>query len=134
MSPKRHPARRRLQQWLAGEAPRRVDRHVEECDICQAALEELSSLDAELVSDLGDAFTPPEDLTDRTTDGVHERLRDEAAFAVFLDLFAIGWDMARAMIDPDADDPSERDSSSATDRGEPHGRTSPADQDGGERP
>ena len=102
MSSRRHPSRRRLQQWLAGDAPRRVDRHVEDCEGCQALLEELSALDDQLVADLHDAVTAPDDLADRTADGVEDRLRDEAALGVFLDLFGVGWATARAIVDPRA--------------------------------
>ena len=102
MSTKRHPSRRRLQQWLAGEAPRRVDRHVEDCEACQSVLEELSALDDQLVSDLHDAVTAPDDLADRTADGVEDRLRDEAALGAFLDLFGVGWATTRAIVDPQA--------------------------------
>jgi len=102
MTHKRHPSRRRLQQWLAGESPRRVDRHVDGCEHCEALLEELSALDDNLVADLHDAVTPPLDLADRTTDGVGERLRDEAALAAYIDLFTVGWATARAIVDPEA--------------------------------
>lgn len=98
----RHPSRRRLQQWLAGDSSRRVDRHVDSCAKCETLLEELSALDAYLVADLHEAVTPPKDLADRTTDGVGERLRDEAALASFLDLFTVGWATARAIVDPEA--------------------------------
>jgi hypothetical protein len=102
MTKERHPSRRRLQQWLVGESPRRVDRHVEGCEHCEALLEELSALDVSTVADLHDAVTPPSDLANRTTDGVGERLRDEAALATFLDLFTVGWATARAIVDPEA--------------------------------
>jgi hypothetical protein len=102
MTMKRHPSRRQLQQWLTGESPGRVDRHVDACEQCEALLEELSALDENLVADLHDAVTPPLDLADRTTDGVGERLRDEAALATFLDLFTVGWATARAIVDPEA--------------------------------
>lgn len=102
MNPNRHPSRRRLQQWLAGGAPRRVDRHVAGCDPCQTVLEELSALDDDLVADLHDTVSPPADLADRTTGGVEERLRDEAALGTFLDLFSIGWAVARTVVDPEA--------------------------------
>lgn len=98
----RHPSRRRIQQWLAGDAPRRIDRHVEACGRCQGLLEQLSALDEDLVADLHEAVAPPADLEDRTADGVGERLRDEAALAAFLDLFAVGWAATRTIVDPEA--------------------------------
>ena len=99
MSP-RHPSRQRLQRWLETGSPRRVDTHIVDCEHCQAILEELSELDDAVVADLQTAVTPPDDLTDRTNLGVDERLRDEAAAGAFLDLFTIGWEVMRAVIDP----------------------------------
>lgn len=102
MTTGRHPTRRRLQLWLVGDASRRVDRHVDRCERCQALLEEMSALDDDLVADLHESVTPPADLADRTADGVGERLRDEAALGAFLDLFTIGWATTRAIVDPEA--------------------------------
>lgn len=97
----RHPDRTRLQHWLDTGEPRRVARHVERCERCQEALEELSALDDGLVAGLEEATMPPDDLRERTHGGVDLRLRDEAVFGAFLDLFTIGWDVTRSVIDPD---------------------------------
>ena len=102
MSP-RHPSRQRLQRWLETGAPRRVDAHIADCEHCQAILEELSELDDAVVADLQTAVTPPDDLADRTNTGVDERLRDEAAAGALLDLFTIGWDVVRVVLDPATD-------------------------------
>ena len=53
------------------------------------------------VADLQAATDPPEDLTERTHGGVDIRLRNEAAFGSFVDLFAIGFDFARTILDPE---------------------------------
>ena len=97
----RHPNRRRLQRWLETGDGRRLSKHIERCAHCQEVLDELSALDEELVADLQAATTPPEDLAARTHGGVDVRLRNEAAFGAFLDVFAIGWDFARTIVDPD---------------------------------
>ena len=99
----RHPSRQRLQRWLDTGETRRVDTHIADCEHCQAILEELSELDDAVVADLQTAVTPPDDLTDRTNTGVDERLRDEAAGGAFLDLFTIGWDVIRVVLDPATD-------------------------------
>ena len=106
---RRHPSRQRLQRWLDTGETRRVDAHIAECEHCQAILEELSELDDATVADLQTAVTPPADLTDRTNTGVDERLRDEAAAGAFLDLFTIGWDVMRAVLDPTTDSESPHD-------------------------
>jgi predicted anti-sigma-YlaC factor YlaD len=118
----RHPSRQRLQRWLETGEPRRVDAHIAECEHCQAILEDLSELDDAVVADLQTAVTPPADLTDRTNTGVDQRLRDEAAAGAFLDLFTIGWDVMRAVLDP------------ATDREAPHGADIDADDPVGGTP
>lgn len=112
---RRHPSRRQLQRWLETGKPKRVEAHVAECELCQAILEELSQLDDEVVADLHTVITPPEDLADRTNIGVDQRLRDEAAAGAFVDLFTIGWEVMRAVLDPttdrdpahDGDDPAD---------------------------
>ena len=117
----RHPSRQRLQRWLDTGEPRRLSKHIERCAHCQNLLEEVSALDADLVADLQAATNPPEDLTERTHGGVDVRLRNEAAFGSFIDLFTIGFDFARTILDPEL-----------TPGGEPHDATDSADQsDGG---
>ncbi|MEM8708745.1 MAG: zf-HC2 domain-containing protein [Actinomycetota bacterium] len=119
MSP-RHPSRQRLQRWLDTGETRRVEAHIDTCEHCQAILEELSELDDSVVADLQTAVAAPDDLTDRTNTGVDERLRDEAATGAFLDLFTIGWEVMRAVIDP------------TTERETPHPDETDADEtDGG---
>ncbi|MEM9203546.1 MAG: hypothetical protein AAGC53_18045 [Actinomycetota bacterium] len=115
---RRHPSRRQLQRWLETGKPKRVEAHVAECEICQAILEELSQLDGYVVADLESAIAPPDDLTLRTNSGVDERLRDEAAAGAFLDLFTIGWDVARSVLDP----------TTTTVGGAPHGGAADADE------
>lgn len=96
----RHPSRQRLQRWLETGETRRVETHIDSCERCQTILEELSELDEGVVAGLQTAITPPDDLGERTNDGVDERLRNEAAAAAFLDLFTIGWDFVRTVLDP----------------------------------
>lgn len=116
----RHPNRRRLQRWLDTGEPRRVAKHIAACVRCQEKLEELTALDEGLVADLQAATTPPEDLTDRTQGGVDARLRNEAALGAFLDLFVIGWDVTRTVLDPET-----------THGGVPHDEGGTADARGG---
>lgn len=112
----RHPTRRRLQRWLDTGEPRRVARHIDACARCQEQLDQLTALDEGLVADLQAATTPPEDLTDRTQGGVDARLRNEAALGAFLDLFTIGWDVVRTVLEPET-----------THGGPPHDEGGPAD-------
>lgn len=124
----RHPNRQRLQRWLETGDTRRVSNHIERCLHCQELLEEISALDEGLVADLQAATTPPDDLRERTHGGVDLRLRNEAVFGSFLDLFTIGWDVARCLVDPDTVDPD------ATEGERPHDPPAAADDtDGGAR-
>jgi len=99
----RHPSRQRLQRWLDTGETRRVEAHIDQCQHCQSVLEDLTALSDEVVAELQTATAAPADLTARTNDGVDERLRNEAALGAFVDLFTIGWDVVRAIVDPITD-------------------------------
>ena len=111
----RHPSRTRLQRWLATGEPRRVDRHVASCERCQSILDELSRLDEAVVADLHEVVTPPDDFDERISEGVDDRLRDEEAAGAFFDLFTIGWDVMRHVLDPDGPDDSAQSDEEAAD-------------------
>ncbi len=96
----RHPSRQRLERWLKKGETRAVQSHIDSCERCQTILESLSALEEDVVADLQTAIAPPNDLGERTNEGVDERLRNEAAAGAFLDLFAIGWDVMRAVVEP----------------------------------
>lgn len=116
----RHPNRQRLQRWLDTGDTRRVAKHIERCSFCQETMDELSALDEELVAGLQAATSPPADLRERTHGGVDVRLRNEAAAGAFLDLFTLGWDFARTVVDPEL-----------TDGDGPHDDADPADHSNG---
>lgn len=104
----RHPTAQQLQAWLDTGDPPKLTRHIDECDRCMTAVEELSNLDDGLVAGLSAAFAVPDDVEDRAAEQVAGRLRDEAAFTAFIELFAIGWSTARTVLDANtpADPPS----------------------------
>ena len=99
----RHPSQQQLQAWLERGAPTRVGKHVDNCERCMATLEELSDLGDSLVADLTDAFAAPIDVEDRTARQVENRLRNEAAFTSFLDLFTVGWSATKTILDIEED-------------------------------
>ena len=99
----RHPTNEELMRWLATGDTNRVAKHVNQCERCLAALEDLSDLDDALVTDLGDALAAPVDIGARTTQQVERRLRDEAAFTTFLELFTVPWSHARTVLDLEED-------------------------------
>ncbi len=100
---KRHPSPPKLRQWLESGGPPRVGRHVDSCERCMTALDEMSILDDELVADLSDALAPPIDVEDRTAHQVERRLRDEAALTAFLSLFSVGWSATKTILDIEED-------------------------------
>jgi hypothetical protein len=99
MAMTRHPSHQQLQEWLETGAPTRVGKHVDDCERCMALLEELSDLDDSLVADLSDALAAPNDVEARTARQVESRLRNEAAFTAFLDLFTVGWFATKTILD-----------------------------------
>ena len=99
----RHPSQQQLQAWLERGAPTRVGKHVDNCERCMATLEELSDLGDSLVAELTDAFAAPIDVEDRTARQVENRLRNEAAFTSFLDLFTVGWSATKTILDIEED-------------------------------
>lgn len=130
----RHPKLQRLQRWLDTGEPCRLSRHIERCVHCQEILEEFSALGEGLVADLQAATSPPVDLKERTHGGVDLRLRNEAALGSLVDLFAIGFDFARTILDLDLDpDLGPGTGPDPTSGDEPHDGELPADQsEGGE--
>ena len=99
----RHPSQQQLQAWLERGGPTRVGKHVDNCERCMATLEELSDLGDSLVAELTDAFAAPIDVEDRTARQVENRLRNEAAFTAFLDLFTVGWSATKTILDIEED-------------------------------
>jgi hypothetical protein len=99
----RHPSAARLHRWLERGGPNRVGRHVADCERCMAALEEHSNLDDTVVADIAEVLAPPDDVEVRAAEQLERRLRDEDALLVFLDLFAVGWDTTRTILQTEED-------------------------------
>ena len=99
----RHPSQQQLQVWLESGETSRVGKHVDGCDRCMALLEELSDLGDSLVAELTDALAAPAGVEDRTARQVENRLRNEAAFTAFLDLFTVGWSATKTILDIEED-------------------------------
>lgn len=95
----RHPREDVLVAWLESGRPHRVGRHVEACEACLERVEAASGLDGGLLIGLESASAPPPDLHARTTGGVQDRLAAEEALAAVLDLFAVPWRTAAALLD-----------------------------------
>lgn len=96
----RHPPDEVLVRWLETGRPRRVGRHIEECDVCMERLEDVSDLDGGVLTGLESASAPPADLHARTAGGVSDRLAAEEALSTVLDLFTVPWRTASSILDP----------------------------------
>ncbi len=104
MSRGRHPSREHLLDWLESGAPDRVTRHVHDCESCMAQLDDLSELEPAVVARLGTTLAAPDEVSARTARAVDRRLRDRGALSVFADLFTVGGEWARIVLN---DDPEE---------------------------
>ncbi len=94
-----HPGADDLRRWLETEKPERVGEHVIGCDECMTYLETITDLENDLVTTLNRAWSPPMGIEQRTATGVEQRIRREETMLGFLDLFAIGGDVFRTLID-----------------------------------
>lgn len=100
---RRHPSKRTLREWLAGETDEDVDRHVSTCERCANDLEALAT--AETDSSLRDALLfvldPPPDLVPRVEAGVIARLESRKVLGYFADVFGAGLETSRLLLTDD---------------------------------
>ena len=86
----RHPSKKTLREWLAGEGSSEIDAHLDTCQRCSETLEQLDGSDD---LDIGDALAailaPPSDLSDRLERRVAARLDSRMMFGVVTDLSLI---------------------------------------------
>lgn len=104
---RRHPSKRALREWLAGDIDEQVDLHVSTCDRCSTDLEALAS--AENSASLRDALLvvldPPPDLVPRVEARVIARLESREVLGYFADVFGAGWETTRLLAtDPTPDE------------------------------
>jgi len=101
----RHPNDATLQRWLDGDGDTAADLHIGTCQRCAAHLEAMDSLDDSGIGDaLAQVLAPPEDLTDRLTQGVAARLSSRQVMDVLVDLFGAGFETTRLLITEEPDD------------------------------
>ena len=112
---RRHPSKRVLREWLAGEIDEQVDEHVSTCDRCATDLESLAGadLDSKLRDALLTVLEPAPGLVPRTEAGVAARLESREVLGYLADIFGAGWETARLLAtgpdprEPDPEDPQE---------------------------
>jgi len=96
----RHPSKRALREWLAGDIETRVDLHVATCSRCSNDLDSMAA--AETDGSLRDALLlvldPGPDLALRLEAGVVARLESRDVLGYFFDVFGAGWETARLLL------------------------------------
>ena len=102
----RHPSKRALREWLAGDIDEDVDNHVSTCERCASDLEDLASTDTgtSLREALLAVLDPPEDLAHRVEAGVLASLESRQFLGSFADVFGAGWETSRLLVTDDDDD------------------------------
>lgn len=103
----RHPNRQELSLWLDGEQPD-LDDHIDSCETCAASLDEIDEL---AVPDLKPALLtllqPPDDLHERVSQRIAQRLQNRRDADLFGSLLGIPLEAGRLFFDDaDDDDPS----------------------------
>lgn len=97
---RRHPSRRRLEQWLEGEdRSAELDAHVTSCDRCADIIEELAAADDPIQSALHRVLAPPDGLQLRVEAGIEERLQNRADMGLLADLMGVGLQAVRLLLD-----------------------------------
>ncbi|MCH7788347.1 MAG: hypothetical protein IH940_02785 [Acidobacteria bacterium] len=103
MKTRNHPSDEQLRDWLAEDVSASVTAHIERCEACLDRVEGLSDLGDALVGSLKDEWSAPMGIEQRTSSGIESRMRREEAMFGFLDLFAIGGDVFRTVLDDSED-------------------------------
>jgi hypothetical protein len=93
-----HPTDDQLVRWLGSGKPNRVGRHLEACEPCLDRLDALSDLDGGLRERLGTASDPPPGFQARAAEAAKDRLAAEEAAGAFVELFALPWRTAAALL------------------------------------
>jgi len=103
---RRHPNRRALRAWLAGEPSDGLDTHLASCRRCAGILEELDAEgDPTAIGDaLALVLAPPSDLSARLERRVTARLDSRVMFDVVSDLFGAGVETTRLLLTEDPPD------------------------------
>jgi hypothetical protein len=98
-----HPSRDRLLRWSRQGRPRRTERHIQHCSLCEERLESLTRLGPRARTGLETILAPPEGFQERVDEHLR-RLLDEETLAVLADLMGLGWETSRLMFEEGEDE------------------------------
>ena len=104
----RHPTQQQLTSWLAGDRVE-FDEHIDGCEKCARRLDKLDSdnalgnvepITADLRPALLELLRPPEDLHERISARITERLQDRSDANLFGSLLGIPLEAGRVFLEP----------------------------------
>ena len=104
----RHPSRKLLSSWLEGEELEDYEEHINSCARCASRLEKLSAIHLDNVEPLTDEFrpallevlSPPEDLHERISSRIADRLQERNDATLFGSLLGVPVESAKIVIEP----------------------------------
>ena len=109
----RHPNTQQLSSWLNGEAgePGHHE-HIDSCSRCARRIEELSAADQTKVEAISDEFRPalmavlqpPEDLHERISARIADRLQDRSDATLLSSLLGIPVETTQIVLDSNSDE------------------------------
>jgi hypothetical protein len=100
----RHPSERRLAEWAEGARDYSAARHAHTCGLCQARLEALTELTAEVTTTLEANLVPSRDFAERLRDRLEQKLTNREALAVLSDLLDVGPTTSRLLMETDREE------------------------------
>lgn len=99
-----HPSDQDLIRWTTSGRGRRAEQHALHCGFCEQRLEALTELAPETTARLAAALSPSSKLLDRLTEHLHQRLLNQETLAVLADLFEVGPETSRLLVQPEQED------------------------------
>lgn len=93
---RRHPSKRRLEEWLAETAPN-LDAHIESCDRCANRVEDLDRPAFELRSALVEVLSLPANLQPRLAEGIDRRMRTRAELKLLAEMLGLPMSVVKTL-------------------------------------
>ena len=94
----RHPNDSKLMSWLDGNAPE-LDDHLADCERCAQSIDRLASADTDLRSPLLSILAPPDDLAQRVSERLADRIQARKDAELFGSMLGIPVEAGRVVLD-----------------------------------
>jgi hypothetical protein len=105
----RHPSDSRLERWVGGRRTLFVSSHVQHCPQCQERLEDLTTLEGELLQRLTDDLASPDEVARKVRDRMERAFADRETMSLLTDLLSNGVRTSRVLLDGDREELEEED-------------------------